>query len=139
MVHANDLAFDLDQHFFEGLCGRPTLFGRQVGQARLLLQLRHKVPNCQGRPRQKKVDTLLGQQDGALELQVVGTRQQRVAQSLGVGQRHELVGGNVQDGAHLAILEVRQASTLKKARKAFVWCKIRNKRGEKNEGHAGHS
>ena len=84
MVHANDLAFDLDQQLLEGLRGRPAFFGRQVGKAGVLLQLRHKVPHRRGRPRQKQVDALLRQQHSALELQAQRLRQQTFSQDLNI-------------------------------------------------------
>ena len=84
MVHADDLALDLDQQLLEGLRGRPAFLGCQVGKAGLLLQLRHKVPHCRGRPRQKQVDALLRQQHSALELQAQGLRQQTFSQGLDI-------------------------------------------------------
>jgi hypothetical protein len=113
------------------LRGRPAFFRRHVRKAWVLLQLRHKISNGKGRPCQKQVDALLGQQDGALEQEVFGTRQQGVTQGVGIWQRHELIGGNIQDIGHLTILEVGQAATLKKIKKGV--CLVQNKEqgGEK--------
>lgn len=100
VVHADDLVLDLDQHFFEGRGVRPAFFGREGRKAAVRLELRHKAPHVIRRTRQKQIDALVRQQDGALEVQRQRPLQQQRAQLCGVGQRGEQVGRDVENGLH---------------------------------------
>jgi hypothetical protein len=53
-------------------------------------------------------------------------RHEGAPQGLGIWQRHELVGGNIQDSRHPLILEGGQAATLKKSKKGV--CLVQNKK-----------
>lgn len=67
VVHANDLALDFDQHFFEWLRLGPALFGRDVGKARVGVQLGDEAAHIIGWAGQEQVNPLFGQQNGAFE------------------------------------------------------------------------
>ena len=103
VVHANDLALDLDQHLAKRHMVGPAFLGVQIGKARVQLELSDEAANGHSRPGQEEVDAFLGQQHRTLEVQFLGARQQRLAQCVGVGQGREFVAGDVEYVGHVDI------------------------------------
>ena len=68
VVHADDLALDLDQKLAKRLLSGPAFFSTQLGHAILLAQPLQKTFHLFFGPSQKQIDALGGQQDGAFEV-----------------------------------------------------------------------
>ena len=100
VVHADDLALDLDQHLAKWHRVGPTLLGLQVGKALVHPHAIHKAPHCLGGARQKEVDAFFGQQDRALQARSHRLRVEPFAQLGCVRQGHEFVAGNIEYGCH---------------------------------------
>ena len=67
VVHADDLALDLDEHLAERLLVRPALLRRQRGEARVFAKVVDEAAHGIGVAREEEVDALLGEQDRALQ------------------------------------------------------------------------
>ena len=114
MVHADDLALDLDQQLAKGLRVRPAFLGLAGRRSAASARSAARKPRTRiGRAGQEQVDAFGGQQDGALEASACarGAQRRRAARRR---RRcaHELVGGDVQDlVARGAILGMRQIAS----------------------------
>jgi hypothetical protein len=100
VVHADDLALELDQHAPEGLGVGPALLGLQAGEARVGAQVRQEGADSVGGARQKQVDTLGRDQDRAHESQVLRAGAQVFTQHGAVVYAYEFVGRDIQDLLH---------------------------------------
>jgi hypothetical protein len=71
------------------------------GTARVGAQPVHEGPHGRVRAREEEVDAFAGQQHGALEALRRRLREHLLTQRMGIVDRDELVGGDVEDGGHL--------------------------------------
>ncbi|MNL40414.1 hypothetical protein D3C87_1627590 [compost metagenome] len=100
MIHADDLALDLDQQFAERHVAAMAELHFQIGEARVGAQVPQEGVDTLGRAGQEQIDALFGQQDGPFERGGAGLSQQQDAQ-LGQGiQRNEFISGDIDDGSH---------------------------------------
>ena len=98
MLHCDDFLLQPHPHALERLVGRQALLGCQVGEARIGAQLGDDGIDRLPRTGEEDVDALGREEDRALETERDAARGKRGLERLAVGERDELVAGNIDDG-----------------------------------------
>ena len=100
LVHADDLALQLDQQPLEGRGFGALRFEFERGESRVGLQRRQPLLHRRRSACQRQVDALGRQQHGALQGQRLGMRQQPHAQRRAVVNIDKTIGSDDGEGSH---------------------------------------
>lgn len=90
--------FNRTRIFFKRRIGRQALLGREIGKARIGVQMGDDGVDRCARSREEDIDAFRREQDGAQQAQCLAARGEIGLECLAIGEGDELVAGNIDDG-----------------------------------------